>query len=283
MKLATSLVRGLLYALCTPLILAAAHSADFAYSMTLKSDMKMDIGGSKSTVVADTALAYTWKHTPQTQVLSINSMAVKSTSDGKVLMDTSMDVEKFVDGASGATPETTVIRDAPPELQAMVKDTFEVPIFTRHMGSSGEVTSTEITAKAGAKDFVENGIIANAILFHPIHVAGKDTWKSDAQISMGNGGYAKGQLTYTKIAGKRGSTYSVSGTLSCVHYQKEGTPVGVSDAVYKVTGVHAYDDAAQAWNSGKFTIALTFELASEKKKLGSAVGTMEATMRLRGK
>ncbi len=256
---------------------ASLIAQELPYKMVLKSDLKMDIGGKKQAIVANTELNYTWTVEGLKQDLSFDSMSVMALNNGKEMMKTEMSKARFSMSEAGGKPVEVLFADAPAELKASMTDGFGVPVFTRHFDASGAQVSTQTTAKAGASDLVENGIIVNGLLFHPLPGAGH-SWEADTQMSMGNGGYAKGKLTYKKVAGTK---YAVSGTLTNAHHQKEGNPVAVDKTKYVVTGEQSYDEASKSWTSGKFKIDVNFEMNAAGKLVGKASGTMEATMQRR--
>lgn len=260
---------------------SAVMADEWPYKMILKSDVEMDIGGKKQAIAANTELNYTWKHEGLKQELSFDSMSVVAVNNGKEMMNTQMSKDRFSLTKEGEKPVEILVADASAELKATLNDGFGTAVYTRHFDESGAQVSTQTTARPGASDLVENGIIANGLLFHPLRAAAGDSWQTDGQMSMGNGGYAKGKLTYKKVAGKPGTKYAVSGVLTNAHHQKEGTPVAMDNVKYVVTGEQSYDEASKSWASGKFKIEVKFELNAANKLVGKAEGVMQASMERR--
>jgi hypothetical protein len=95
---------------------------------------------------------------------------------------------------------------------------------------------------------------------------------------MGNGGFAKGKLTYTKTpSGKGLQSVKVSGTLTNAGFKIPNTPVAITTARYVVTGEQSYDPAKRNWVSGKLTIDLLYDMSADNKPIGDAKGQMIVT------
>ena len=205
-------------------------------------------------------------------------MKVKASEGEKELMNSFMSRAKFVNTQNGQTQEVP-FDQAPDELKSMLKDSFEVPLCKIEVDNNDKEVKRTIVAGAGAKTLVDNGLIANAVLFHPAYFTDKDEWQSDAEISMGNGGFAKGKLTYKKVpGGKGGQAVKVTGTLSNDNFKQPGSPLVIKDVKYVVTGEQTYDPAVKEWVSGKLTIDVSFQIVFEDDTKVSNKGTMVMTL-----
>jgi hypothetical protein len=154
-----------------------------------------------------------------------------------------------------------------------------VPLCKIEVDNNDKEVKRTIVAGAGAKTLVDNGLIANAVLFHPAYFTDKDEWQSDAEISMGNGGFAKGKLTYKKVpGGKGGQAVKVTGTLSNDNFKQPGSPLVIKDVKYVVTGEQTYDSAVKEWVSGKLTLDVAMTMTVDDKTVGTSKGTMIVTL-----
>jgi hypothetical protein len=250
------------------------------FKLTLESKMEMDISGKKQAIDAHTEFDYTWQKTAQTRSLIVDSVFIKAGANGKIAMNTLMSRQKFTSVEDGKTTEI-LFDKAPPALQASMKDSFGVPLLEMQVDAGGKETSRKVIAGPGAKDLLDNGVLANGLLFHPPAPTGQAEWQADSEMSMGNGGYAKGKLTYKKIADRPGDVYAVTGTLSNQNFPRVGTPVVVKDARYAVSGEQTYDTAQKEWASGKLKVDVGFEMTANGKTVGTAKGTIEASMAAR--
>lgn len=272
----------LLACLTVSLTFAASALAEDkrAYKMTLDSKLLMDLGETKQAVDAFTEFEYTWQKTPTTRSLIIDGASIKAANNGKTAMSIFMNRQKMRQIQDGKTTEVP-FDEAPPALQNALKDSFGVPLLELQVDAHGKETGRKVTAGPGAKDLLENGVLANGLLFHSAVPAGETEWQSDTEISMGNGGYARGKLTYKKIADRKGDVYAVTGTLTNEKFPKPGTPIIIQDVRYVVNGEQTYDAAQKEWASGKLKFDVGFQMTAEGKTLGSAKGTMEASLQTR--
>jgi hypothetical protein len=128
---------------------------------------------------------------------------------------------------------------------------------------------------------VDNGLIAGARLFHVKFPATERQWNAPNEVSMGNGGFARGTLTYAKTGtSASGQTVvKVSGTLVNNLFQPPGKSPAVKNARYVVTGKQTYDSAAGEWTSGDLSIDLSFDLEMDGKLASSAKGVMRVSLR----
>jgi len=251
----------------------AAATVAHAFRVEIDSDVDMEVQGQKQKLDADTELRYTWRQTGLERVLNFDSMKVKLQSNAMEMMDSFMSREKFTNTFQGKTDEVAVDQ-APPALKSMLEDSFGAPLVKLQVDKEGKELKREVVAGPGASAIVENGMIANAMLFHGPFPQGRKQWESEMQISMGNGGFAKGTLTFVQT---KGNNYKVSGELSNEFFQQPGVPVAIKNAHYVVTGDETFDPADNDWGSGKFNIDVAFDLAAEKETIGKAKGKMVVT------
>jgi hypothetical protein len=278
-------VKSLTLLLLGAFALAAAQDkkADHSYKVTIASQMDMEAQGQKQKIDADTEIRYTWRRNGKERTLIFDSFSVRAKNDGKEMMNTTMSREKIVNIKQGEKEEMT-IEKAPEQVKKMLQDSFGAPVCQLQVDENGKELKRENVSGPDAMRFADQGMIANALLFHPPYPAGKEEWEADSEISMGNGGFAKGKLTYKKIAGKEVQLVKVSGTLTKDSYRQLGTPVTFKDVRYVINGEETYDPARQEWTSGKLAIDASFQMTMDDKPLGSAKGKMTLSFeRLAGK
>jgi hypothetical protein len=253
------------------------------FKVVIESGINMDVQGTKQKIDADTELKYTWKRSGPERTLNLDAVRVKVEKDGKPLMNTFMSRAKVVNTQEGKANEVP-FNDAPADLKTLLRDSFDAALCKIEVDKSGKEVKRTMMAGPGAKTLVDNGMIANAQLFHAPFHADQDEWQADNEVSMGNGGYAKGKLTYKKVpGGKGGQAVQVSGILTSDAVKQPGTPLTVKDARYVVSGEQTYDPEQREWVSGKLKMGVSFQMASDDKPIGSAKGTMNVTLhKLRG-
>lgn len=256
---------------------AEPEAAGHSFKMTLASRMDMDAQGQKQKIDGDTELRYTWQRGGRERTLRFDATAAKMSVDGREVMNTTMSRAGVVN-VRQVTKEEVPFDKAPPEVQKQLQDSFGAPVCKVQVDEEGKEVKRMVIAGPGARALVDNGMIANALLFHPPFPAGRDEWQADAELSMGNGGYAKGRLTYQKVpGGKGGQAVKVSGTLTNDGFLLPGTPLAFKAARYVVSGEQTYDAAQQDWVAGKLTIDVSFQMTLNNQPAGSAKGTMAVT------
>lgn len=186
------------------LAIAAAADKEVAHSfrVTIASQSDMEIQGQRQKLDGDTELHYTWRRGVRERALSFDTLTVKLKVDGKELMNTSMSRAKVVN-IRQAEKDEVLLENAPEQAKKILQDSFGAPVCKLQVDESGNEVKREVVAGPGAKALIDQGMIANALLFHPTFPVGKDEWEADREIPMGNGGYAKGKVTYTKRAATR--------------------------------------------------------------------------------
>jgi hypothetical protein len=244
------------------------------FKFTIAAKMDLVIEGKTQKLVTDTEFHYSWTQRGLERFLSLDSMRVKVVMDDKPMMDTFMSRAKFVDTRDGKTTEVP-LEQAPEQLKKMLLDTFGVPVCAVELDESGNPVKRTLTAGPGAKAMVDNGVVANGLLFHTPYRPGQDEWQADNEVTMGSGGFARGKLTYKKVPGdKDGQVFNVSGTLACDNFKVPGTPLTHTNARYVVSGQQRYDPAKKEWVSGQLKMDVSYQMAFDEKPVGSAKGAM---------
>ena len=279
-------ITGCLFVFLIGTLTIAADIDDGAadlFNITLRSKMDIVAQGKVQKVDAETDIYYTWTRNARRRVLSIQSLMAKVGVDGKPLSNGFMSRAKITQTEQGETQEV-LLESATEELKQMLQDSFDSPVCEREVDDNGREVKRTVVAGPGAKDLIDSGIIANALLFHPPFLQDQNEWQAQTEVSMGNGGYATGRLSYTKTGGaKIGQTVKVSGTLTNESFKKPGTPVTIKNASYVVRGEQTYDPSQQAWVSGEIAIDVSFQLAANDRIVSSAKGTISARCaKLRG-
>jgi hypothetical protein len=248
--------------------------ANHRFKITIASSMDMDIQGQKQKLVADTEIIYSWMSKDRQRTLSFESMFVKVKKDDKPMMDTLMSRAKFTNTVDG---KATVIEleKAPEALKNILQDSFGVPVCKVQIDEKGQEVKRTMVAGPGAKTIMDNGLVANALIFHTPFVRAKDEWQAESEMSMGNGGFAKGKLTYKKVPGEKDTqAFKVSGVLTNDGFTPPGSPMSIKKPKYVVGGNQVYDPTSQEWVSGRYTIDLSYVMSVDDKVVGTTKGNM---------
>jgi len=197
--------------------------------------------------------------------------------DGKQVMNTFMSRAKITKIEDRKTVEVP-FEKAPVKLKSMLQDSFDVPLCKLQVDEDGKVVKRTVVAGPGAKEFINNGMIANAMVFHPPFLREQDEWQADTEISMGKGGYARGPLTYKRAAVVDGEyVLEISGTFTNEGFKRPGTSQTLKSH-YIVSGKQIYDTRQQEWVSGKLKINTSFntslQMPDEDKPIGPSRGSM---------
>lgn len=245
-----------------------------SFKLTIEGDILVSGDGVKEKIDADTVLRYTWTKEGNHRSLALDSLQVKATGNGKTMIDSFMSREKFVNSTEGGTDEI-MAESAPAELKEMLVDSFGETVCKLEVDSDLKEIKREVTAKGGAKTLIDQGMIANGILFHPPHYQNKNEWNSPAEISMGNGGYVTGDLTYEKTEESDGvKRYSVTGTLTNPGLKLPGKPIEIKNATYVVKGEQSFDMGKNEWQKGRWVIDVSYDLNSGGKVVAETTGEM---------
>jgi hypothetical protein len=251
----------------------AIHS----FKLNLVSRMHLDVVGTTREITATTDVRYRWRCKDRERTLSIDSLLITAEEDGREIMNTFMSREKFIDIKLGKTNEI-VADNAPDQLKKILQESFGAPLCTLQIDEQGKEIKRTVVAGEGAKNLVDNGMIANALLFHPPFLRNSNDWSAETAMSMGHGGYARGSLNYKKQAGEQSrQTCKVSGTLTNERFKQPETPVTTRNSRYVVTGNETFDPVLKEWISGKLTMEFSNQMEADQKIVGSSRGTIVAT------
>jgi hypothetical protein len=274
-RIAVRLLTGGAIALLLAPAIATAANADQKHSFrfTIVSDLDMQVAGQKQKIDAQTTVQYSWDRQGAERTLSFDSIQVKANQDGKTLIDTVMNRSKVTNTKDGKSEDTS-FESAPEQLKTMLRDSFNTPLCKLQVDENGGEVKREVVGGPGAKSFIDNGMIANALLFHPPFMRGQKEWSAPVEISMGNGGFAKGNLTYKVTGEQNGQLVKVAGRLTNESYKPPGNPLTIKNTNYQVTGEQLFDSAQGEWVFGKLKIDASFDMASGDTRLGGAKGTM---------
>ncbi len=247
------------------------------FKIELDSQMEITEGEKKQKIDAKTTLEYRWTAKGTERSLSYDSTHVVLQFDGKPSMDTKMSREKIINGLGDQKKETP-FAECKAEQQLLLKDSYSSPLCKLQRDANGVETKREIIAGEGAKTQIDNGMVANAVLFHAPFVADKMDWETDREISMGNGGFAKGKLAYKKSA-ENPNLIAVSGQLANKSFKMPVGPLTIAEATYSLQGEQTFDAAVGDYVAGKYVIEIAFDiLDAEMKKLATAKGKMTQTL-----
>jgi len=259
---------------------AGERETSRSFEVTIEAQMDMSVQGTKQKIAADTRLGYTLvRRGPEVSVV-FDEVFVKAANNGAELMNTTMNVDKVVNVKEGKAQEVRAA-EAPEEVNKTLRESFGAPLCRIVLDADGKETMRTIVAGPGAKPLIDNGLIAATRVFHVMFPAADRKWEAPNEVSMGNGGYARGVLTYEKMEAQNpGQTrVKVSGTLTCERFAAPGSPVVVKDAHYQVKGTQTFDSTAGEWISGDLTFDVSFDLESDGKPTGSAKGVMQLKLK----
>jgi hypothetical protein len=252
--------------------------ATHRFKLAIASKLDVEILNQKGKVNADTEIVYLWQRDGNTRTLRVESLQVKASQDGAESMNNFMSRAKVVQSANGATEEIP-FEKASDELKKTLQDSFDVPVCKIQVDEAGKEVKRNVVAGPGARSLVDNGMIANALLFHPPFHADKDEWQADAEISLGSGGFVKGKLTYKKMqGGKAGQAVKVTGTLTNDNFKLPGSPAAMKNVRYVVNGEQTYDPDQKEWIAGKLSLDVSYQMVADDKPVGMAKGTMAVTL-----
>lgn len=159
--------------LATATAAAADKDISHAFKITIASTTDKEVEGKKQTGTGDTEFHYTWRHRGRERVLIFDSVRIKGTTDGKQLMDFFMNRAKIVNSEQGKTKEV-LFENAPTRMKQMLQDSFGVPLCVLEVDENGKEVKRTVVAGPGAQVLVDNGMIANALLFHPQYLGDRD-------------------------------------------------------------------------------------------------------------
>ncbi len=243
------------------------------YRITIKSGLTMKMKPMEEIKIdADTKLSYDLSRRGDSVDVIMKEADVRALVNGAAQVDVSMSRERFVDRTSGTTIE---LADAAPELKTMLQDSFDTPLCTYKVDKNNKELDLKLSDKAGAANFLQNGQVENARLFHVQFPGDADGWESESRMSMGNGNFATGKLKYVIAKDDKLPAHqkrvNVSGKL-----EPKGSQNGldIKDGSYNVTGTQVYDTKLREWVSGDLKIKVSFKLMQNDTEFASAAGEM---------
>jgi hypothetical protein len=228
-------------------------------------------------VNADTEIRYTWKAKRRQRTLFYDEIKILLKIDGEEIMNSSMSRKRFVFKGKAKEDMDFSFENAPGPQKKIMQDTFGAPLCRLEVDENGKEVKRTMLAGRGAKMFVD-GMIGNTLLFHPPFFEDKDTWESEREVGIGNGGTVKGELSYKKSASEKGKqAVKVSGTLKNDGFRPEGAPA-TTRSVNRVSGQQTYDLVQRKWVAGELTMDISIEILSDGKLIGSGKGPMQVTL-----
>lgn len=249
------------------------------YEVLLDSSVHMKGPKLDQKIAADTRMFYTWQTDGNQKQLIVDGISIKATMDGKQVMNAHMDRKKIINDQDG-TKQVLEAANAPPALKEMLESSFGKPLCELTVDDDQRETQRKLVATPGARLMIENGMIANSLLFHPPFLRNADKWEAEVPLSIGNGNYATGELTYEKTT-QVGDMQNVriSGTLINEGYQQENSPVEIQNATYKLEGEQTFDLKQQIWVTGKLDIKVSMDINADGNRVGNGQGKMVASFK----
>jgi hypothetical protein len=242
------------------------------FKLGVNSDFTMQAGGQSERLKAYSGFEYQWKIEGSTRTLALFTLEVDMTAGNRQLMKTTMSRAGMFGTQAGRKLDIP-FKEAPEELQTLLRDTFETPLCTIEVDANGKELQRTILAKPGAKIAIDSGMIANATFFHPPYFADKDQWESERSVSAGQG-LATGIVTLKKVkGGQNGQAVQATGLLQADNVKAEGGGT-IKDAKYNLKGTLLYDTHRKEWTSGTVDVDVAFQLISGDQTV-DAKGTMK--------
>lgn len=259
-----------------------AHAqTETRFQLTIASQLLVESKPSVEKVSTLTTIAYTWKRMGALSALLLDSIELQGSRDGREIMDLFLSREKVKNNLSGQFDVKT-LKDAPPGTKAMMEDSFGKELYKVRTDADGRIVEKTKVAGEGAKDFIEGGTVAGAFLFHAPYLRGQEKWTAPAEVTMGNGGFATGDLTYEKRANENGLTrVKVSGLLTKDRFKPAGSPIEVKNARYEVSGEQTFDEKRQEWTEGELTFDVSFQMEANGIETASSKGIMKLRLKTR--
>ncbi len=247
------------------------------FILQIGSSMDMNIEKNEQKLVTDTDLHYAWdKAEPLQRVLTLQQTGVRVMLNGQPTLNAVLNQNGTANVEGGKTRNVKVA-DAPAEVQSMLADSYGPPLCKLTVDANGLEIKRELINKPGAQGQIDNGMVSNCVLFHAPFYADKTTWERPIEMSMGNGGFAKGTLKYTRPTqyDPAAPELQVSGTATNEKFQPKNNPaLTIVGAKYEISGEQAFDPVLQEWTSGTLTLKVSFKLVAQEKEIGTAQGTM---------
>jgi hypothetical protein len=248
-----------------------------AFKITIMAKSTMNNEGKKQSLDTWTEIRYTWKRKGRERTLFQDELKLQIKINGEEFVNSSISRDRAVFREKGKDDVDFLFENAPEALKKTLQDSFGAPLCRLEVDEYGKEIKRTILAGPGAKDAVQNGIIANALLFHPPFFPDKDNWVAEREVSIGRGGSVKGNISYKKVPGEKGKrTVKVSGTLKNEGFRPPGAPATARN-IHKVSGEQTFDLGEKEWVAGKLTMAVSIEFTADGKPIGSGQSTMTVT------
>lgn len=257
---------------------------DRQYQVTIHSTCTAQMpDGQKNLIDSDASFRYTWRFRGREAELLLHQIEDRTRLNGQPMVASSRSRDRFHARRGEQVVVDATFDTADEQLREVLRDSFDCPLCKVALDAEGREVARSITAGPGAQMVLDDGIIANARLFHGPFVPGKNRWEGPAEISMGQGRYARGTLTYELLDQHAGDAappgqvaVKVTGELT------GGGEVGAGrrDSVtYRLAGSQVYDKDLGRWRSGRFDVAMSSEIAAGEQKI-VATGTTKIQMEM---
>ncbi len=262
------------------------HPVAYKYNIQLDSACKaVGPDGQGDQIDANTALSYVWRWRGNEAELLLDGMKVLTKVNGEPVMDSSMSASHFYIKQGDRTMNETFDR-ADPQMKQVLHDCFQAPLCKVSVDPYGRELQRTVTAGPAAQSVVDTGIITNTRFFHAPFLPDQRRWEAPGEMATGDGGYARGTLTYQLTdrpvtSGDEPSNLvevSVAGTLLGDATMKGGM---VENAVYRIEGTQIYNQRLRQWICGALTVGATFQTQSAGQTVTHR-GTIRLAMQLVG-
>ncbi|MCW8128773.1 MAG: hypothetical protein KIS92_00175 [Planctomycetota bacterium] len=261
-----------------------AKSVVREYKLSIVSTTTLASAETEKKSEADTDLVFHTVQTGNKVAYGCRSLFVRTRMDGQEIQYADMAEEKYiVKDRDGNTVETD-IKSAPAELKEMLKDYFTTPIATLTVDAQGKETAREVSDKPNLKPLIHNGMFANMCLFVSSY-GSEPTWKEAKEMSLGKGGFAKGEFTFTKVAAGKDNAHpgrvdvKVQGALAADVY-KLANGTSIHKARFEIAGMQTWDAELRCWIAGDLGVRVEYEVHEGDKTLFTASGKVIASLAL---
>jgi hypothetical protein len=231
-------------------------------------------------IAGETTFAYSFQQKKGELAVICDGFQVKALEDGKELLDAEFNKDRLFSKEKGQVVADFKPANAPPKVKQMLQDSFGTPVCKIEVDAAGKELKRTITAGEGAKSLIDHGMIANTRFFHVYFPEDQDRWTSANEVSVGNGQFAKGVLSYEKVKDPKAKdrvTVKVSGTLKAD--QLGAAPLQMK-AQYVFKGEQVYDRKVKEWVWGKLSADVSIDSFKDKEKVASGSGTMTVTLQM---